>query len=114
MRAKWHLMSLVTLACALAWGCQSSTDTEPAPSDTGTETESTDDAAALEQGATQLVSLCGSCGEIKGTGKCCDEDCETCGDCGLHKGAPMCCKVSADFGGEDVDCCAKCGEVAGS
>jgi len=37
-------------------------------------------------------ALCGKCGEIKGTDKCCRPNAKKCGGCGRIKGAPGCCK----------------------
>ena len=39
------------------------------------------------------ASLCGKCGEIKGTEACCAEGADVCSKCNLHKGAPGCCKM---------------------
>jgi YHS domain-containing protein len=37
------------------------------------------------------AKLCGKCGEVKGSEKCCAEGIEKCGKCGMHKGSPGCC-----------------------
>lgn len=55
------------------------------------------------------VTLCGHCGEIKGSDKCCVADAPKCDKCGLIKGSPGCCKITTD-----TEICTKCGEIAGS
>jgi len=40
-----------------------------------------------------IVKLCGKCGEIKGSDKCCKQDVVKCEKCGLNKGSPGCCKI---------------------
>ncbi len=57
------------------------------------------------------VTLCGRCGEIKGTDKCCLAGAKRCA-CGAIKGSPGCCKIK--IGGKDAALCANCGEVKGS
>ncbi len=52
------------------------------------------------------ATLCGECGWVKGTDKCCAEGATKC-SCGLAKGSPGCCKVPA---GSDAVLC-QCGEV---
>ncbi|MAE27530.1 MAG: hypothetical protein QF724_01475 [Planctomycetota bacterium] len=42
-------------------------------------------------GAEAAQTLCGDCGEVKGTDTCCDANAERC-DCGKIKGSPGCCK----------------------
>ncbi|HJO26172.1 MAG TPA: hypothetical protein QF730_02900 [Planctomycetota bacterium] len=39
----------------------------------------------------EAQTLCGDCGQVKGTDGCCDADAERC-DCGKIKGSPGCCK----------------------
>ena len=53
------------------------------------------------------VTLCGACGQIKGSDACCKPGAVTCG-CGLAKGSPGCCKVPK---GKDAALCLKCGQV---
>jgi hypothetical protein len=36
-------------------------------------------------------TLCGDCGQVKGTTECCDAKAERC-DCGMIKGSPGCCQ----------------------
>lgn len=57
----------------------------------------------------EIIKLCGDCGEIKGSDKCCRKDAEKCGKCGLIKGSPGCCKIQGD-----TELCSKCGEIKGS
>ncbi|MBC8310849.1 MAG: hypothetical protein H8E72_00945 [Candidatus Marinimicrobia bacterium] len=54
--------------------------------------------------------LCGKCGEIKNSDKCCDPNAQKCG-CGLIHGSPGCCKIDK---GADVKLCAHCGQVKGT
>lgn len=57
------------------------------------------------------VTLCGLCGEVKGSEKCCKDGATLCPICGLHKGSPLCCST-AIYGRRDVLLCRKCGEKA--
>ena len=57
------------------------------------------------------VTLCGLCGEVKGSENCCQEGATLCPICGLHKGAILCCSTAIN-GRRDVVLCRKCGEVA--
>lgn len=57
------------------------------------------------------LTLCGACGEEKGSQTCCAEGAEVCTECALHKGSPGCCKIEK---GEDVTLCSGCGEAKGS
>jgi hypothetical protein len=43
---------------------------------------------------TKTTTLCGKCGQIKGTDACCKVDAQKCTKCGLTKGSPGCCKLS--------------------
>lgn len=56
------------------------------------------------------IILCGHCGEIKGSEKCCKEA-KVC-SCGAHKGSPACCKIK--LAGKDVVLCNDCGHEKGS
>ena len=59
--------------------------------------------------------VCGKCGELKGTEKCCKVDAEKCSKCNLNKGSVGCCKDLKPAEGEkDIVLCAKCGEVKGT
>ena len=58
------------------------------------------------------LTLCGKCGEIKGSAKCCQMNAVKCEKCGLNKGSPGCC--SAMTPGTDAKLCPKCGEICGS
>lgn len=53
--------------------------------------------------------LCGECGEIKGSDKCCVANAEKCDKCGLDKDSPGCCKIKGD-----TELCTKCGQIKGS
>jgi hypothetical protein len=57
------------------------------------------------------LTLCGLCGEIKDSDKCCKEGVAVCPNCGLHKGSILCCSPAIN-GRRDVILCRKCGEVA--
>ncbi len=57
------------------------------------------------------VTLCGRCGEIKGSDKCCRAGAKRC-MCGAIKGAPGCCKIPIK--GKDSVLCPGCGEIKGS
>lgn len=59
------------------------------------------------------IELCGKCGEIKGTDKCCLADAEKCTGCNLAKGSPACCK-HLDFSQGPVILCGGCGQVKGT
>lgn len=56
------------------------------------------------------VTLCGLCGEVKGSDDCCTEDALVCDTCGKHKGSILCCSP-AIHGVRDVILCRECGEV---
>src|SRR5688572_10201221 len=58
------------------------------------------------------VTLCGLCGETKGSDKCCKEGIALCPKCGLHKGSILCCSAAFTGAPRDVILCRKCGEVA--
>jgi hypothetical protein len=48
---------------------------------------------ASEQKAGNAKRLCMSCGEIKGTQKCCSPKAKKCGHCKLNAKSPGCCKI---------------------
>ena len=56
-------------------------------------------------------TLCGECGQMKGSEACCAEGAELCTKCSLQKGAPGCCKMEK---GSNVTLCAACGEIKGT
>lgn len=64
-----------------------------------------------KKAAAKAITLCGRCGEIKGSDKCCKAGATRC-KCGMIKGSPGCCKMPK--GGKDVVLCSKCGEIKGS
>ena len=55
------------------------------------------------------LALCTTCGEIKGTEKCCAEGAEKCAACSKNKGSVGCC-----LDVKEQALCAKCGEIEGS
>lgn len=59
-----------------------------------------------------VIKVCGSCGELKGTEKCCVAEAKKCTKCELNKGSPGCCKLPAK--GTDAELCAKCGQIKGT
>lgn len=54
------------------------------------------------------VIVCGKCGEVKGSKKCCKKAKE-CKKCKLHKGSVGCCKMTAD--GKNMVQCPKSGKL---
>ncbi len=48
--------------------------------------------AGAAPAAESSPKLCGGCGQVKGSSKCCVKDAPQCGKCGLAKGSPGCCK----------------------
>ena len=60
----------------------------------------------------ETISLCGKCGQIKGTEVCCIADTPKCDKCGLAKGSPGCCKLPE--AGKDAALCGHCGQIKGS
>ena len=75
-------------------------------------------ADAPPEGTTNVsadVSLCGECGQVKGSEACCAEGAETCEGCQFCKGSPACCKASKDDVADgSITLCGKCGQVKGS
>ena len=59
----------------------------------------------------ESATLCGDCGQVKGSEACCAETSEKCADCSLQKGSPGCCNIEP---GTDVVLCAACGQIAES
>lgn len=55
------------------------------------------------------VTLCGLCGHVKGSDKCCKEGATVCPICGLNKGSILCCSTAIN-GRRDAILCKKCGE----
>lgn len=56
------------------------------------------------------ITLCGGCGQVKGTEACCAPGAAKCASCGLAKGSPGCCKMPA---GTDA-VLHECGAIKGS
>lgn len=80
------------------------TDAEPAPG--------TKDAAAKKPPYAD-VTLCGKCGQVKGSPLCCSNkpDQPRCPKCDLFAGSPGCCRIKK---GDPVTLCGKCGQIKGS
>jgi len=97
MKSMLAACSLLVLAIVVSPGCSESPTTESGPAAT----------KVLYKSAT----LCGACGQIKGSEACCAEGAEKCAGCSLHKGAPGCCKMEA---GTEATLCAGCGQIKGS
>ena len=55
---------------------------------------------AGEQARPAPLVLCGQCGEVKKSARCCIEGAKVCDGCGLSKGSPGCCRIEK---GADVD-----------
>ena len=85
---------LMLAAGALLTGCAKP---KPAPKKAGAEKKD--------------VTLCGKCGQVKGSDVCCKPGAEKCAKCGLAKDSPGCCRIKK---GDDVTLCIKCGQVKGS
>ncbi len=47
----------------------------------------------------KALALCGACGELKGSEKCCVKGAEKCSKCELNAGSPGCCTIKK---GKDV------------
>lgn len=62
-------------------------------------------------GCAQKATLCGACGQMKGSTGCCDANAANCSGCGLDKGSPGCCKMTK---GTDANLCTGCGQIKGS
>ena len=114
------------LVALIGWGCQQAPDetaSTPAPQVDGDHADHDhdgdghpdhDDHGHDSDGATvtlATVSLCGSCGQVKGSGVCCKADAKICGKCSLADGAPGCCIMKP---GDKVALCATCGHIAGA
>ena len=92
-------MAVLSLVAVVAVGCGKST-----PPTTVTN-------PALTKVLYEPASLCGKCGQIKGTDACCVEGAAVCEKCSLHTGAPGCCKLEA---GTDATLCVACGQIKGT
>lgn len=57
------------------------------------------------------VTICGLCGDVKGSEKCCKEGTAICQNCLLQKGSVLCCNPAMS-GRRDVILCRICGEKA--
>jgi len=78
---------------------------------TGPDTKSDMSSENLTNVAYESATLCGKCGEMKGSETCCAEGAEVCSECDLHKGSTGCCKMKA---GDDATLCGSCGEIKGT
>jgi len=67
--------------------------------------------AGCEKAKAQPKTLCGGCGQIKGSDVCCKADADKCEKCELATGSPGCCKITK---GTDAPLCGKCGQIKGS
>jgi len=76
MKKFFALLTALSLAAVISLGCSKATP----PAD-------------LTKVLYESGTLCGSCGELKGTEACCAEGAEACSKCQLNKGAPGCCKL---------------------
>lgn len=71
-------------------------------------------AASAPAATAPVAKICLSCGEFKGTEKCCKTEGRVkCAKCGLLKGSAACCKVPKDYSGTGV-VCVSCGELKGT
>lgn len=57
----------------------------------------------------KVAMLCGGCGQVKGSEKCCVDGVEKCTKCDMDKGSPGCCEIN-----EDTKLCSHCGEIEGA
>lgn len=97
-------VSFAVMSCALlvAVGCAPESVESPVA-----------DAAPTTTAVAAGETLCGGCGECKGSESCCSEDAAKCAGCGLNEGSELCCVVhGSDAEGKDM--CTGCGEVAGT
>lgn len=67
--------------------------------------------SVVENTELAVISICGKCGEIKGSENCCKPGLEKCSKCDAHKGSPGCCKLKENK--SDLILC-KCGHIKGS
>ncbi len=80
---KYMFFTMIAVSIFLVSSCACVTDKcEP----------TTTSSAKMDKLASQNLELCGDCGEVKGSDKCCVPEAEKCEKCGLNKGAPGCCK----------------------
>jgi len=100
MNKSFASLALLSIAVLFTVGCGETPSDVPGVS-----------APAVMSAAYQSATLCGKCGQVKGSESCCAEGAETCEACKLAKGAPGCCKIEA---GSDAVLCAGCGQVKGS
>ena len=101
MRRRTFVQYMAGSALGLLAGCEPATQ-PPAEKAAGTDKPSYPD-----------VTLCGKCGQVKGSDLCCcnKPDQPLCTKCGLFAGSPGCCRITK---GEPVTLCGKCGQVKGS
>lgn len=109
LKVMWSSLSILSVV-ALAGGC-SRTAQPTGASETAPPSVVAMPVAATGVEASAGIVLCGKCGQVKGTDKCCQEGAAVCPECGLGKGSPGCCKIAK---GDDVILCAKCGQIKGS
>jgi len=78
------------MALALLAGCGEETPT-PKPKTGPTKVDTSKEAPAK---AAAGITLCGKCGQVKGSDVCCKADAEICEKCGLVVGSPGCCRIN--------------------
>jgi hypothetical protein len=94
------LSGVLAVAVATAFGCLSSSFAQ-------------EESAPTVKPATDIspAQICGQCGEVKGSARCCQEGAGICEHCGLHKGSPGCCAAGMTQG-KDARTCPQCGDIA--
>ena len=105
----FSLAVMVALVTVISWGCTNS----DAPVAATEDEHAGHDHDGEDHDHAALGTICGSCGEAKGTDSCCSESAEKCASCELNKGSLLCCvQLDASVAGKDL--CGSCGQVAGS
>ncbi len=104
-------LGLKLLAAVLAVGLLVGCDQGKAPPEKKPTAPPAKKTVDTKKVAAATVTLCGKCGQIKGSELCCKEGAVLCDKCQLVKGAPGCCAIKK---GEDVVLCASCGQIKGS
>lgn len=96
MKNMFACFALLSITAIVSLGCS-----KPPSGDSG---------AVMSEALYKSATLCGHCGQIKGSDSCCAEGAATCAKCELQKGSAGCCKMKA---GDDVVLCAHCGQIKG-
>jgi len=107
MRRRTFVLLAAGQALGVMLGCKEEKAAEPAKPGTAAA------AAVKDKPPYPDTTLCGKCGQVKGSAMCCcnKPDQERCAKCGLFKGSPGCCRITK---GAPVTLCGKCGQVKGS